>query len=163
MNKLNDFIKQMISEGKIIHEESKFHVHDRIKSWEKQSQFIFDDDLDKLKIAMLKVFGEEDPKYTLAKDKRIFAELEGKKLKYSADLRKGLAITLALIGNYNNLLIHCSKTKRELFTQEVIQEVFKAISWQQIATLNYVFPFLAEADPDTFLKELKNFDKRIKL
>ena len=145
----------MISEGKIIHEESKFHVHDRIKSWEKQSQFIFDDDLDKLKIAMLKVFGEEDPKYTLAKDKRIFAELEGKKLKYSADLRKGLAITLALIGNYNNLLIHCSKTKRELFTQEVIQEVFKAISWQQIATLNYVFPFFAEADPDTFLKELK--------
>ena len=163
MNKPDEFLKKMVDEGKVINDESKFHVHNRIDSWQKQAPNYQDRDLDKLKTAMLKVFMEEDPRYELAKDNRMFANVQGKKLRYSAELRRGLAISLALVGNYNDLLTNCSEDKRKSFIADVLHKVFGNISWQRIATLDSVLPFFAEADPDTFLYEVEKLadNKRV--
>ena len=155
MNKPDEFLKKMVDEGKVINDESKFHIHNRIDSWKEQAPNFQDRDLDKLKTAMLKVFNEEDPKYELEKADRMFANVQGKRLNYSDELRRGLAISLALIGNYNDLLLNCSQDKREHFVADVMADVFSNISWQQIATLDTVLPFFAEADPDTFLLKVE--------
>ena len=155
MNKPDEFLKKMVDEGKVINDESKFHIHNRIDSWQKQAPNYQDRDLDKLKTAMLNVFMEEDPRYELAKDNRMFANVQGKKLRYSAELRRGLAISLALVGNYNDLLTNCSEDKRKGFVAEVLHNVFANISWKRIATLDSVLPFFAEAAPDVFLSEVE--------
>ena len=155
MNKPDEFLKNMVDNGKVVNDDSKFHIHNRIDSWKVQAPKYQDSDLDKLKTAMLRVFKEEDPKYELVKENRMSANIWGKKLTYSNELRKGLAVTLALIGSYNELLTNCSQEKRKNFVPEIMHEVFKFISWKQIATLNSVLPFLAEADPDTFLSEVE--------
>lgn len=155
MNKPDEFLKNMLDEGKVINDESKFHIHNRIDSWQKQAPNYQDRDLDKLKTAMLNVFMEEDPQYELAKNNRMFAKVQGKKLRYSAELRRGLAISLALVGNYNDLLTNCSEDKRKGFVAEVLHNVFANISWKRIATLDSVLPFFAEADPDIFLAEVE--------
>ena len=165
MNKPDEFFKKMVDAGKVINDDSKFHIHNRIDSWQKQAPNYQDRDLDKLKTAMLKVFMEEDPRYELAKDNRMFANVQGKKLRYSSEVRRGLAISLALVGNYNDLLINCSKDKRKNFVAEVLHNVFDNISWQRIATLDSVLPFFAEASPDTFLSKVEkmaNNEKVIK-
>ena len=155
MNKPDEFLKKMVDEGKVINDESKFHIHNRIDSWQKQAPNYQDRDLDKLKTAMLKVFMEEDPRYELTKENRMFANVQGKKLRYSAELRRGLAISLALVGNYNDLLTNCSEDKRKGFVAEVLHNVFANISWKRIATLDSVLPFFAEAAPDVFLSEVE--------
>ena len=163
MNKPDEFLKKMVDEGKVINDESKFHIHNRIDSWQKQAPNYQDRDLDKLQTAMLSVFMEEDPQYELAKDNRMFANVQGKNLKYSSELRRGLAISLALVGNYNDLLTNCSEDKRKSFVAEVLHNVFANISWKRIATLDSVLPFFAEADPDTFLYEVEKLadNKRV--
>ena len=155
MNKPDEFLKKMVDEGKVINDESKFHIHNRIDSWQKQAPNYQDRDLDKLQTAMLNVFMEEDPQYELAKDNRMFANVQGKNLKYSSELRRGLAISLALVGNYNDLLTNCSEDKRKSFVAEVLHNVFANISWKRIATLDSVLPFFAEAAPDVFLSEVE--------
>ena len=155
MNKPDEFLKKMVDEGKVINDESKFHIHNRIDSWQKQAPNYQDRDLDKLKTAMLKVFMEEDPRYELTKENRMFANVQGKKLRYSAELRRGLAISLALVGNHNDLLTNCSEDKRKGFVAEVLHNVFANISWKRIATLDSVLPFFAEAAPDVFLSEVE--------
>ena len=154
MSGLNPSLKKMIGDEKICHNESQFYVRNRIETWQKQASLYFDDDLDKLKTAMLKVFKENDPKFELEKDKRPMARINGKNLNYSHELRKGLAVSLALVGYYNNLLINCSQVKRKNFASEVIHEILDGISWKQLATLDLVLPFFAEADPDAFLTEI---------
>ena len=156
MNKPDEFLKKMVDEGKVINDESKFHIHNRIDSWQKQAPNYQDRDLDKLQTAMLNVFMEEDPQYELAKDNRMFANVQGRNLKYSSELRRGLAISLALVGNYNDLLINCSEDKRKNFVAEVLHNVFANISWKRIATLDSVLPFFAEAAPAVFLSEVEN-------
>ena len=155
MNNPDELLKNMVDNGKVVNKDSKFHIHNRIDSWKEQAPNFQDRDLDKLKTAMLKVFNEEDPKYELEKADRMFANVQGKRLNYSDELRRGLAISLALIGNYNDLLLNCSQDKREHFVADVMADVFSNISWQQIATLDTVLPFFAEADPDTFLLKVE--------
>lgn len=163
MNKPDTRFKKMIEDGKVVNDNSKFHIHNRIESWQEQAPNYNDTDLDKLKQAMLKVFREEDPQYELKKSDRMFANVQGKKLNYSNEVRRGLAISLALVGNYNNLLVNCSQDKREHFVVDVMTDVFSNISWQRIATLDSVLPFFAEADPDTFLYEVEKLadNKRV--
>jgi hypothetical protein len=85
----------------------------------------------------------------------MFANVQGKNLKYSSEARRGLAISLALVGNYNDLLTNCSEDKRKSFVAEVLHNVFANISWKRIATLDSVLPFFAEAAPDVFLSEVE--------
>ena len=155
MNNSDELLKNMVDNGKVVNDDSKFHIHNRIESWQEQAPNYHDADLEKLKTAMLKVFNEEDPQYELEKSDRMFANVQGKKLNYSNEVRRGLAISLALVGNYNDLLVNCSQDKRKHFVADVMADVFSNISWQQIATLDTVLPFFAEADPGTFLLKVE--------
>lgn len=138
----------------IIKDENKCRVRNKVEEW-KNCAAVYDDEyLARLRTAMLKVFCEESPKYNIEKEKRIFALPGQKKSHYSDDIREGLAVELAIIGNNSNLLINCSAKTREQFAAEVIQQVFTGMTWKRLATLDQALPFMAEASPDVFLNEM---------
>lgn len=158
MDTIDSSIKHLIDRDKIEHEGTKYHVRDRINSWKQQARFYYDDDLEKLKVLMLKVFKEENPLLE-SKDEQLISHLRFEKTKYSNDLREGLAITLALIGNNSELLINCSRSMVEPFVDNIIYDLFSDMTWKRLATLEGIMPFLAEASPDVFFKQMKRLTK----
>lgn len=154
MDNSSKTLKDLVNNTKIVHNETQFRVPDRINTWKKQAAYYFDDDLDKLKTAMIKVFKEEDPQYNIDASLRIFTDNQKEKTIYSEDLREGLAVTLALIGIYHALLTNCSYNRRINFVEEVMQDIFSGMTWKRLATLDNVLPFFAEANPDVFLLEM---------
>ena len=144
-------IQTLISKKIVVKDDDKLWVRNKIKEWKKCAQSYNDEYLGTLKKAMHKVFCEESPKYNIEKEKRLFTSSEKKKSYYSDDIREGLAIELAIIGNNNDLLINCSEEVRKQFATDVIQDLFFEMSWKRLATLDAVLPFIAEASPDAFL------------
>ena len=102
MSNMNQILQDLLDKNKILKDDNKIKVRNRLETWKNQASLYSDDFLNKLKTAMLKVFCEESPEFSIDKKQRIYADFESKKTHYSNDIREGLAIELAIIGNYNN-------------------------------------------------------------
>lgn len=113
---------------------------------------IFDSQLDKLKECAIEVLSEIDPKFELDTEERHLANVKGEVLKYSKDLRQGLAETLALLGNHGDALKNCSQGKPRITALLCIRELFEMTTWQRWASLNDLLPTLAEAAPEELLR-----------
>ena len=116
---------------------------------------IFDCHLDTFKECAIEVLSESDPQFELPGEKRFAASIYGKKLKYSADLRQGLAEFLALLGVNGDALVHASIQKAENTVVFVLREIFKKSDWKGWASLNNLLPTLAEANPRVFLTSVE--------
>ncbi len=123
----------------------------RQEMWQALGSRIFDDHLNKFKQIIVTVLKESDPKFELSPDKRYGANVYGKVLKHSHNLRKGLAESLALLGNQPEVLKNCSLGKAETIAIASIREIFKDSDWVRWASLNDLLPTLAEAAPWEFL------------
>ena len=100
------------------------------------SGYFFDDNLNDFKQIALKVLKEEQG------------------LIYSKNLRTGIAQSLVILGNIENLP-NCSADKQTYITTNLIYEIFSNANWQLWASLDDVMPILAEASPDQFLKQIE--------
>ena len=154
MSDIKETVQNLIDDGRVIQDDNKLRVKNKLNEWKSQASGYGDEYLAKLKTAMLKVFCEESPEFDIEKEQRLFADPASKKTHYSGDLREGLAIELALIGNYSDLLVNCSPALRSNFAADIVHEVFVGATWKRIATLDPVLPFLAEASPYAFLNEM---------
>lgn len=163
MDTIDLSLKQLIDKDKIEHEETKYRVRDRINSWKQQARFYYDSDLEKLKNLMLKVFKEENPLLDDKNEEQLVTYLKYKKTKYSDDLREGLAVTLALIGNYSELLRNCSRSMVEPFVDNILCDLFSDMTLKRLATMESIMPFFAEASPDVYLKQMTNLTKNTAL
>ena len=89
-------------------------------------------------------------------DKRYASTLyaSGEEKKYSKVINKGIAETLAILGNNHKVFINCSTNKilNELCVFE--RKFFKADDWKVFATEADNFQFLGEACPSVFLAEV---------
>ena len=148
---MDNFNKETIE---IVNDDSKYKVKNRLESWKKTASEYTDQHLAKIKQIMLLVFKEEKPIFEIDKEKRAFTVKSKVKSHYSDDIRPGLAIELAIIGTYNDLMANCSSTLRENFAKNVIHEIFEGMTWKRFASLDPVLPFIAEASPDVFLSEM---------
>ncbi|UJS20161.1 MAG: SIR2 family protein [Candidatus Brocadia sp.] len=128
-----------------------WYVIDRKALWNALGSRIFDDHLDQFKRCVTTVLTELDPQFELPVDKRYAVRIYGKVLKHSSDLRKGLAETLALLGNYGNVLKNCAQDKPESTAILAIREIFEGADWRLWGSLNDLLPTLAEAAPGEFL------------
>ena len=149
-----DISKNKNNRIEITQDESKYKVKNRLESWKKTASEYTDQHLAKLKQIMLLVFKEEKPVFGIDKEKRAFTVKSKVKSHYSDDIRTGLAIELAIIGTYNDLMANCSSTLRESFAKNIIHELFEGMTWKRFASLDPVLPFIAEASPDAFLNEI---------
>lgn len=140
--------------------DSKYKVKNRLESWKKNAPMYSDQHLAKLKQIMHLVFTEEKPIFETDKDKRIYVDSTRKRSHYSDDIRRGLAIELAIIGNYYNLMTNCSSSIREHFATDIIQDVFFKMTWKRLASIDEILPFFAEASPDAFLNEIISLTRK---
>ena len=154
MNDANKTLQDLIDKNKILKYDNKFQVCNRIEEWKSNAALYGDDYLLRLRTAMLKVFCEESPEFNIDKAQRLLADPETKKTHYSNDIRLGLAIELAFVGNFHDLLVNCSSAIKDNFVTDIIHETFSGMTWKRLATLDDVLPFFAEASPDSFLKEM---------
>ena len=133
----------------------RWYVKDRKALWQTLGSRVFDDHLDALKRCAVSVLLERDPQFELRPDDRYAAAIHGKVNKYSLELRKGLAETLALLGTQPAALRNCSHHKPETIVVLAIREIFEDADWVLWASLDMLLPTLAEASPDEFLSAVE--------
>lgn len=131
-------------------------VTERTVLWDMLSSRIFDQDLDTLKAVIVSVLTERDPSFELSPEERYAANIRGKMLTHSQSLRKGLAESLALMGNKEKVLINCSRKKAEVLVILAIREIFDNSDCILWGSLNSLLPILSEAAPDEFLRAVEN-------
>lgn len=131
-------------------------VSKRQEMWQSLGSRLFDEHLDRFKQCVVKVLKEPDPQFELPSKERYTANIQGKVLKHSHDLRKGLAETLALLGTQPEALKNCTQGKAELTAIISIREIFKDSDWILWGSLNNLLPTLAEAAPEEFLSSVEN-------
>ncbi len=140
----------------IVLKNGKWKVTKRESLWESLGKRLFDENLDSFKKSIVIVLTEYDPQFELPDEERYTAKLHGKVLKYSTQLRDGLAETLALIGNKPEYLINCSQQKPESVANIAVREILSNTEWVLWASLNYTLPILAEAAPEGFLDAVEH-------
>ncbi len=126
-------------------------VTKRLEMWDALGPRLFDEHLDRFKEIAVSAFKERDPMFELPPDKRYAASIYGKILSHSHALRKGLAETLALLGNHPNALPNCSLNKAETTARLAVRELLSEADWVLWASLNNLLPLLAEAAPQEFM------------
>lgn len=127
-------------------------INNRFDLWNSIGSMIFYNHLVKFKQGAIKVLRERDPQFDLPSNERYAASIHGKVLKYSSQLRKGLAESLALLGCYPDALKHTPLGKPEEIVVLTIREIFHNADWVLWGSLNDLLPFFAEASPGEFLK-----------
>ncbi len=147
--KLRDILQY--PESPITFKNGIWNVKDRNKLWQMLCSRIFDDHLDILMHCVASVLSEPDPKFELPKEDRFAASVHGKILKYSNQIRSGLAEGLALVGCFPDLLTNCTTNKPTTISSLTVREILKESNWNIWASLNELLPYLAEAAPDEFI------------
>lgn len=133
-----------------------WHLIDRAQAWKEAGPRMFDEHLERFQKVAISVLGERDPKFELPAEDRIAAAIHGKSRRYSVSLRKGVAETLALLGSWPEALSSCSQGKPSLVASLIIRELLSPADPVLWASLNDVFPLLAEAAPGEFLTCLED-------
>ncbi|MBP2659523.1 MAG: hypothetical protein H6Q69_2555 [Firmicutes bacterium] len=133
----------------------KWYVVERNALWKAVGTRLFDDDIETLKRCAIIVLSERDPKFELHPDKRYMANVYGKVMKYSNELRKGFAESLALLGNQTEDLINCSRNKPETIVTLSVREILADGDSALWGSLNCLLPILAEADPNGFFNAVE--------
>jgi hypothetical protein len=152
--KIREILQQPTSP--IFLKNGRWRVNDRKDLWRVLRARLFDDNLDDLKQCAVTVLSECDPQFDLPSEERYVASIHGKVLKYSPELRKGMAESLALLGSQPDNLTNCSQNKPETTAVLAIREIFNKADWVLWGSLNNLLPVLAEAAPDEFLNAVKN-------
>lgn len=137
-----------------------WEVADRETNLQLLRERIFDRHLELVKQISIDVLSESDPQLELPSAERWAAALNGKKLRYSKNLRKGLAESIAWLGINGDTLVNCSD-KRRYIASLVVREIFSNASWQLWGSLNDLLPTLAEAAPGEFLSAVEHSLRQI--
>lgn len=131
-------------------------INNRVFFWDMLGSRILDRDLDSFKNIAVLILKEINPAFELAPEDRFAASVYGKVSIYSAVLRKGLADSLALLGNRGRALTNCSSHKAENTVNLAIRKIFENAGWELWGSLNSLLPTLAEAAPEEFLNAVEN-------
>ena len=126
-------------------------VNDCLELWKQLGSRIYDGHLDKFKNVAVTVLKEQNPELDLDPEKRHAAQVYGKVLEHSRHFRKGIASTLAIFGNNEEIYINCSLGKIDTVVILTVRELLQEHDWRLWASLDDVLPLLAEAAPNEFL------------
>ncbi len=129
----------------------KWSIKRRKELWKSLGGKLFDNHIDTFKQRIVKILKEHDPQFELPIDERYAANIHGKELSNSSFLRNGMTEGLALLGNYPEVLVHCSQNKPQDIAILTVHEILADADWVLWGSLNSLLPILAEAAPDKFL------------
>jgi len=134
----------------------QWKISDRMELWNSLGSRIFDQNLDTLKSIVVAVLTERDPSFEIPAEDRYAASIYGKKLTHSPVIRKGLAESLAILGNNPNAFSNCSVDKAEATAVLAVREIFTNADWTLWGSLDRLLPTLAEAAPNEFLNAVES-------
>ena len=130
-------------------------INSRSELWKLLGLRILDQNLDIFKSIAVSVLTESDPALELPSEERYMANIRGKVLEHSDELRKGIAEGLAVLGSQPKVCSYCSIGNAEKTVTLVIRKIFDTPDWNLWASLNDVLPLLAEAAPNEFLNAVE--------
>jgi len=130
-------------------------VANRTELWSLLGSRILDQNLDTFTELAISILKEPDPAFELPAEKRYMASIQGKTLKYSHALRKGIAESLAILGSQPESCRNCSQEAAKTTCILVIRELLTDAGWVLWGSLSRLLPALAEAAPDEFLKAVE--------
>lgn len=133
-----------------------WEITERTALWDMLGARIFDQNLNTFKEVAVSILTERDPSFELPPQERYTAGIHGKVLTHSSALRKGMAESLALLGNRGGALINCSQGKAEATVILAIREIFENSDWVLWGSLDRLHSILAEAAPEEFLDAVEN-------
>ena len=142
--------------GPVNLKDGRWSVTARKNLWRNLGARVFDDDLNNLAQCAVTVLCERDPQFELPPDERFAANIRGKALKNSPELRKGLAESLALLSVQPSALNYCAQNKPESTSVLTVRKIFESADGVLWGSLNDLLPILAEAAPDEFLTAVEN-------
>lgn len=154
ISKIREILQQ--PESPVALKNGRWRVIERKALWKALGARLFDDNLDNFKQCIVTILTERDPQFDLPAEERYAASIHGKVFKYSPELRKGMAESLALLGSQPDDLTKCSQNKPETIAVLAVREIFNKADWVLWGSLNNLLPALAEAAPDEFLKMVEN-------
>jgi hypothetical protein len=126
-------------------------LNSRVEQIIKFATVFLDEHISAFVVASKLVLAEIDPKFDLKVDQQYASAIYGKSLKYSEQLRSGLAEGLALIVNNEDELSSCSAQYIKGQVNSCISELLTNASWQAWASLNSYLTELSEASPSEFM------------
>jgi hypothetical protein len=133
----------------------EWHVVSPVDAWRLLGRHLIADDLTRFNDAATEVLGEPDPRLDLAPDEQWRAVIDGIGPKFSAQIRKGTSMGLALLGSLGeDLPVGHGDTAAGPARRAVHALLTKAnadSTGRTWATLSPHLPLLAEAAPDLFL------------
>lgn len=137
-----------------------WHIVSAVDSWIFLADHIADDDLKQLKSVVLRVLTEPNPALELPQEQRWMAGAYGKRRRFSNEMRRGLAQSLALLGTYGDSIILQNGLTGSEFANALVRLLFNQVStdeshkgWKFISD---VLPYLAEAGPEAFLEAVED-------
>lgn len=152
-NPITDSLRAALQEpgSPVSHRNGKWIVRDRKAAWIAAGPSVFDDHVERLRVAAVEVLTERDPAFDLEPDERFAARVHGKEMKHSAALRDGLAESLALLGCFPEALPNVTFGKAEAMALLAVRDILGDAPWDIWASLNAQLPMLAEAAPEAFM------------
>lgn len=116
---------------------------------------IFDDQLTRFFNNIKDIFSAASPRYLLPADQRYLYQMkEDTTIQYSPEIIKGIAKTLAILGNNKYIFSNLDTYYISNHICTFIRRLFQNTDWRIYASISSSFEYLAQADPETFLTEL---------
>jgi len=131
-------------------------INNRIEILRVLGSRIYDNDLIRFKECIVRVLSERDPKFELSPKDRFAANIYGKKLSHSYNLRKGLTESLAIIESKSEMFKKCSRGYALSIVHLAVREILTGADWILWGTLNDLLPILAEAAPQKLINSIEN-------
>lgn len=126
-------------------------VVNRVDLWSQLGSRILDQNLDAFKTIAVSILTEPAPAFELPIEERYKANLLGKVLKCSLNLRKGIAEGLAIVSSKPDACGNCTHGEVEKTCLLAVREILYGADWVRWGSLNILLPTLAEAAPSEFL------------
>ena len=131
-------------------------INNRIEILKVLGGRIYDKNLIRFKECVVKVLSERDPIFELPSKDRFKADIYGKKLSHSYNLRSGLTETLAIIESNSEMLKNCSRGYALSTVHLAVREILTGADWILWGTLNDLLPTLAEAAPQELINSIES-------
>ncbi len=136
--------------------ENTWRLVSRVDSWRWLSSYLDQRAVDEYAKHFPQVLAVDDPRFELRPEQRIMASVLGKKLNYSATLRKGMAEAYTLFSVTDDSSIAIATTEVNIQIGKLFQAVFPPdMTWRRWASLGDALELFAEASPDEFLNVLE--------
>jgi hypothetical protein len=135
-----------------------WHLMSPEDAWLLLSPHVTKDDLAAFRDTALTVLAEPDPLAGLTPDERFQAQIDGRRPRYSAALRRGLAQTLGLLGAADRPVPDGGRAGADqaaLIARELFERAAADSTYAAWASLGDVLSLLSEAAPEEFLRAMR--------